>query len=121
WVYVARLCIASAIFLAAVLVSLNHDAPEDSNRLLIASVVLLVTFAVTAASVFYGRLAKNTLPPTWYYLQTIFDLLLVTAVVHLTRDSIGTSQFAALYILVIASSSLLLPVGGSLLIAALGN
>src|SRR5205085_12378078 len=57
----------------------------------------------------------------WYYLQTIFDLLLVTAVVHLTRDPFGTSQFAALYILAIASSSLLLPLGGSLLTAALGN
>ena len=122
WVFVARLCIASAIFLAAVVVSINQQAPEDSNSLLLASLVLLVTFAVTAASVFYGRMAKGSRSPTWYYLQTVFDLLLVTAVVHLTRDApIGTSQFAALYILVIASASLLLPVGGSLLIAALGN
>jgi two-component system sensor histidine kinase PilS (NtrC family) len=49
----------------------------------------------------------------------VFDLLLVTAVVHVTGSS--SSQFAALYILVIATSSLFLPVGGGLLVAALGN
>jgi two-component system sensor histidine kinase PilS (NtrC family) len=122
WTYVARLSIASSIFLAAVLASFNQQGPPDSNGLYLASLVLLVTFAVTGASIFYSRVAKGSRPPSWYYLQTIFDLLLVTAVVHITRDPVvGTSQFAALYILVIASGSLLLPVGGSLLIAALGN
>jgi two-component system sensor histidine kinase PilS (NtrC family) len=122
WIYVARLCIASAIFLAAAIAPIINNEPlGDSNRLLIASILLVVTFAVTFASLFYGRMAKGIRQPTWYYLQTTFDLLLVTAVVHITRDAFGTSQFAALYILVIASSSLLLPVGGSLLIAALGN
>ncbi len=120
WVYVARLCISSAIFLAA-LISINQQEPEDSSRLLLASIVLLATFAVTAGSVFYSRVNKGERSATWYYLQTIFDLLLVTAVVHLTRDAFGTSQFAALYILAIASSSLRLPLGGSLLTAALGN
>jgi two-component system sensor histidine kinase PilS (NtrC family) len=43
---------------------------------------------------------------------------LVTAVVHLTNGS--ASPFAALYILVIATASLLVPTGGGLLIAALG-
>ena len=52
------------------------------------------------------------------YLQAIFDLLLVTAVVHLTNGT--SSPFAALYILVIATSSLLVPAAGGLLIAGLG-
>ncbi|MGH7677381.1 MAG: two-component system sensor histidine kinase NtrB, partial [Gemmatimonadaceae bacterium] len=43
----------------------------------------------------------------------------VTAVVHVTQGP--TSPFAALYILVIAAATLLLPIGGGLLIAALGN
>ena len=116
----ARLSIASAIFLAAAVAALGPELP-DPGSLLRASGVLLVTFAVTAASVFYGRLRPETSSPNWYYVQTTFDLLLVTAVVHLTRDAVGTSPFAALYILVIATSALLLPVGGSLLIALLGN
>jgi signal transduction histidine kinase len=50
----------------------------------------------------------------------MFDLLLVTTVVHLTQS--GTpSQLAPLYILVIAVSALLLPPAGVLLIALLGD
>jgi len=121
WVYVARISIASAIFLAAVLASLDQPL-EDSSKLLLASLTFAATFVVTAVSVVYSRFNRGQRHPTFYYLQTSFDLLLVTAVVHLTRDSTaGTSQFAALYILVIATASLLLPAGGALLVALLGN
>ena len=119
WVYVARLSIASAIFLAAAFVW--SEQRVDTGEVLITSLTLLVTFAVTLASVLYGRIRPGVRQPTFFYLQTVFDLLLVTAVVHFTRGVDGTSQFAALYILVIATASLLLPVGGGLLIAALGN
>jgi two-component system sensor histidine kinase PilS (NtrC family) len=57
------------------------------------------------------------LPRAFLYAQTVFDVLLVTAVVHVTGGS--ASHFAALYILVIASAALLLPVGGGLFIALL--
>jgi two-component system sensor histidine kinase PilS (NtrC family) len=70
-------------------------------------------------SAWYSEIYRKPLQPTFFYLQSIFDLVLVTAVVHVTNGS--TSQFAALYILIIAAASLLLPVGGGLLIAALGN
>jgi two-component system sensor histidine kinase PilS (NtrC family) len=121
WVYVARVSIASAIFLAAVLASLDQPL-EDSAKLLLASLTFAATVGVTAISLLYSRFNRNERRPTFYYLQTSFDLLLVTAVVHLTRDSTaGTSQFAALYILVIATASLLLPAGGALLVALLGN
>ncbi len=121
WVYVARVSIASAIFLAAILASLDQPV-EDSGKLLLASATFAATFLVTAVSLVYSRFSPGPRRPTFYYLQTSFDLLLVTAVVHLTRDSIaGTSQFAALYILVIATASLLLPAGGALLVALLGN
>ena len=121
WVYVARISIASAIFLAAIFVSLGEPL-EDSGRLLLTSMTFVTTFVVTAVSVFYGRFNRSPRHPTFYYLQAVFDLLLVTAVVHVTRDigAGGTSQFAALYILVIATASLLLPAGGALLVAALG-
>jgi two-component system sensor histidine kinase PilS (NtrC family) len=117
WVYVGRLSIATAIFLAAVLVW--QDALTDTGKLLVASLAFAATLGVTAVSVVYSEFYNKPLEPTFFYLQSVFDLFLVTAVVHVTGSS--GSQFAALYILVIATSSLLLPVGGGLLVAALGN
>ncbi len=117
WVYVGRLSIATAIFLAAVLVW--QDASTDTGKLLVASLAFAATLGVTAVSVVYSEFYNRPLGPTFYYLQSVFDLLLVTAVVHVTGSS--GSPFAALYILVIATSSLLLPAGGGLLVAALGN
>lgn len=117
WVYVGRLSIATAIFLAAVLVW--QDALTDTGKLLVASLAFAATLGVTAVSVVYSEFYNRPLEPTFFYLQSVFDLFLVTAVVHVTGAS--GSQFAALYILVIATSSLLLPVGGGLLVAALGN
>jgi two-component system sensor histidine kinase PilS (NtrC family) len=117
WVYVGRVSIATAIFLAAVLVW--QDALTDTGKLLVASLAFAATLAVTSVSVVYSEFYGRPLGPTFHYLQSVFDLFLVTAVVHVTGAS--TSQFAALYILVIATSSLLLPVGGGLLVAALGN
>ena len=117
WIYVGRLSIATAIFLAAVLVW--QDALTDTGKLLIASLTFAGALGVTAVSVVYSEFYNRPLAPTFFYLQSVFDLFLVTAVVHVTGSS--GSQFAALYILVIATSSLLLPVGGGLLVAALGN
>jgi two-component system sensor histidine kinase PilS (NtrC family) len=117
WVYVGRVSIATAIFVAAVLVW--QDALTDTGKLLVASLAFAATLAVTAVSVVYSEFYGRAVGPTFHYLQSVFDLFLVTAVVHVTGAS--SSQFAALYILVIATSSLLLPAGGGLLVAALGN
>ena len=119
--YVARLSIAAAIFIAAAIASLKGPL-QDSAQLLVASLTFLITLSLTAASAFYGRLSKGPRHANFYYLQSVLDLLLVTAVVHLTRDPrTGASQFAALYILVIATASLLLPANGGLLIALFGD
>ncbi len=121
WVYVGRLSIAAAIFVAA-LYTWQSDRIGGTGALLVASVILVVTLLVTSVSAFFSRFGGHARRQTFYYLQSVFDLLLVTAVVHITRDSVvSTSQFAALYILVIATASLLLPIGGGLLIATLGN
>lgn len=117
WVYLGRLSIATAIFVAAVLVW--QDENTDTGKLLLASLTFAITLGVTAASVVYSEFYQRPLRPTFYYLQSVYDLLLITAVVHVTGAS--GSMFAALYILVIATSSLLLPIGGGLLVAALGN
>jgi two-component system, NtrC family, sensor histidine kinase PilS len=119
WVYVGRLSIAGAIFLAAVLVWQNPDT--DGRKILVATLAFVASLIATGASVLYSGFYHRALRTTFYYLQAVFDLLLVTAVVHVTATNGNPSQFAALYILVIATSSLLLPVGGGLLVAALGN
>ena len=115
WIYIGRLIIAVAIFLAAIILWTQGD---QLNQLVAALTFALAT-AVTAASWAYSEIYKRPLRTNFLYLQSVFDLLLVTVVVHVTGGAL--SQFTALYILVIAASTLLLPIGGGLLIAALGN
>ncbi|MDQ3949048.1 MAG: ATP-binding protein, partial [Gemmatimonadota bacterium] len=117
WIYVGRLSLVSAILLAAVIVW--HRADTDPGNLLIASLAFAVTTLWTGGSLWYVEIYGKQPGPTFSYLQTVYDLVLVTAIVHATGGT--TSPFAALYILVIASASLLLPAGGGLLMAALGN
>ncbi len=117
WIYIGRLSLVSAILLAAVVVW--HRADTDPGDLLIASVAFAMTTVWTGGSLWYIEIYGRPPRPTFSYLQTAYDLGLVTAIVHATGGT--TSPFAALYILVIASASLLLPAGGGLLMAALGN
>jgi len=119
WVYVGRLSLATAIFLAAVLAAQGPDT--DDRKIIIAMLAFLATLAATGLSVLYSGFYRRPLRNSFFYIQAVFDLLLVTAVVHVTATNGTPSQFAALYILVIATSSLLLPVGGGLLVALLGN
>jgi two-component system sensor histidine kinase PilS (NtrC family) len=118
-VYVGRLSLASAIFLAAVLSWPDPDT--ERQRIVVATIAFAAALAATGLSVLYSGFYRRPLSATFHYLQSVFDLLLVTAVVHVTAENGSPSQFAALYILVIATSSLLLPAGGGLLVAALGN
>ena len=118
WIYIGRLSVASAIFIAAVLVWTRADA--DKLNLLIASLAFALTTIVTVASIAYSEIYRRPLRSNFLYLQSIFDTLLVTSVVHVTTG-VTSSPFAAIYILIIATSTLLLPLGGGFLIAALGN
>ncbi len=114
WVFIGRLCLASAIFIAAV----RNWTSVDADQTLVASLAFALSTAFTVVSAGYAEIYKKRLGPTFLYLQAVFDMLLVTAVVHLTSGN--NSLFAPLYILVIAMASLLVPAGGGLLIAALG-
>jgi signal transduction histidine kinase len=92
----------------------------DSTATLIATLAFVSTLLFTGASALYSEEPGRLPSVTFFYVQMVFDLLLVTAVVHLTQT--GTpSQLAPLYILVIAVSALLLPPRGVLLIATLGD
>jgi two-component system sensor histidine kinase PilS (NtrC family) len=108
------LCLASAIFVAAIFTWTNADA----TKTLIASLAFALSALMTVVSAGYIEIYRRPITSTFLYLQAVFDLLLVTTVVHLTNGS--ASPFAALYILVIATASLLVPTGGGLLVAALG-
>ena len=114
--YIGRFSLATAIFLAAIVVW----RAADTTTTLIATLAFVFTLLFTAASFF--RSERGDTPPddTFFYVQMLFDLLLVTSVVYVTQTG-APSQLAPLYILVIAVSALLLPPAGVLLIAALGN
>lgn len=114
WVFIGRLCLASAIFIAAIL----NWSSVNSGKTLLASLAFALSAVVTVVGVGYADVYRKRLTPNFLYLQAIFDLLLVTAVVHLTNGA--NSPFSSLYILVIATASLLVPAGGGLLIASLG-
>jgi two-component system, NtrC family, sensor histidine kinase PilS len=114
WVYLGRFCIATAIFLAAQLVW--SSVPTADTR--IASLIFAFTMVFTAGSAVYTEIRRAPLRRGFLYVQSAFDVVLVTAVVHVTGG--GASQFALCYILVIACAALLLPVGGGLLVASLG-
>ena len=112
--YLWRLSVATAILVAAV--SVWGYAPSDAT--LIATLAFASAALFTAGSAMYTEVARRPASSGFVALQLLFDLALVTAVVHVTgrRDS----AFSALYILVIATAAILLPRGGAALAAALG-
>ncbi|MBK7834854.1 MAG: PAS domain-containing protein [Gemmatimonadetes bacterium] len=112
-IYMGRLAMTAAIYLAAVFAWRDADRGDT----LVASLTITVAMIFTAGSALYSEDAKKSLGRTFLSLQAVFDLALVTAVVHITGG--GASQFAALYILVIATSAVLLSTTGALLAAAL--
>jgi signal transduction histidine kinase len=115
WVYLGRLTLATAIFLSAVSVWLN----ADSAATLMASLGFIGAVGFTAVSYLWTTLWSRPVSGTFLYLQSVFDLVLVTVAVHVTWDGLQ-SQFAPLYILVIAVSALIVPPAGVPLNAALG-
>ncbi|MEO7038914.1 MAG: ATP-binding protein [Gemmatimonadaceae bacterium] len=115
FIYIGRLSLAAAIFLAAVFSWHGADARDT----LLATLAFFAAIAFTSVSAWFGLAYRTMVARGFYYTQSLFDVALVTTIVHITGGSL--SPFAALYILVTACASLLLPVGGGLLIAALGN
>ncbi len=112
-IYVGRLAMTAAIYLAAVFAW--RDA--DRGYTLVASLLITLAMVFTAGSAFYSEGERRDPGRTFLSLQAVFDLALVTAIVHVTGGA--TSQFAALYILVIATSAVLLSTTGAFLAATL--
>ena len=89
------------------------------STILTLAVATILSLVVTAASIWYTHVHGAVPGQTFYYAQALFDLGLVTAIVHVTGGA--DSDFPALYILVITVCAVLMPVGASLLITLLAS
>ncbi|MEX0979477.1 MAG: ATP-binding protein, partial [Gemmatimonadota bacterium] len=89
------------------------------DQTFIATSMFLGALTVTAVSFWYTHVLARKPGTNFLYTQVIFDALLVTALVHITGG--GESNFAWLYILVISSGALLLPLPGGVLIGAFAS
>jgi two-component system, NtrC family, sensor histidine kinase PilS len=115
WIYLARLALVTGVFLAALRVWTDPELPPDAT--LLATLLLVTALGFTAFSFWYSHVAAREPGRTFLYAQVVFDVLAVTAVVHLTGG--GASELAPLYVLVIAEGALLLPMPGGFLTGAL--
>ncbi len=113
-VYLGRIALAAGIFLAAFVAW----AVRGGSQPQFATSVLTVTILFTVYSFYQTDIRRRMITPTFAYIQVIFDVALVTAIVHLTWE-VSHSQFAPLYILVIVTGAVLLPQAGTILIAGL--
>jgi two-component system, NtrC family, sensor histidine kinase PilS len=117
WLYTGRLAVATAIFIAALSRWLGPDAARLET--LVATVALLSAMVVTAAGLWWVELRGRAPGVGFLYGQLVFDVLLVTAVVHVTGGPL--SPYPPLYILVITAAALLLPLPGGMLIGGLSS
>lgn len=114
WTYLVRIAVVSALLAGAVFV---WNAP--AAELYQVATIFLAAASATAASFWWTHI-RGLHPGTRFrYLQVILDVALVTGTVHFTGGS--TSEFAPLYILVIAEGALLLPLSGGVLMGVLAS
>ena len=114
-VYVGRMCLATAIYLSAAL-KIRVAAPLD---ILVTSLMLVSAAGVTLASYWHTHVRREGPGPTFLYLQALFDVALITTVVHITGGP--ESDFAGLYVLVIAVTALLMPPASAGLVTILAG
>ncbi len=113
WVYVARVCVATVVFVAAAF----YFPTVASGVIVTVAVAALCSVVVTGFSFFHTHIRRAPPGAAFLYAQALFDLALVTAVVHVTEGA--ESDFASLYILVIAVSGMTMPFASNLLITVL--
>lgn len=114
WEYIGRMSITLAIFFAVGFV-FKEARPDDK---VVATIMLLGAGVFTTISAAWSEFQAKSLTDEFLGGQILFDLVLVTGLVHVTGGA--ASQFAALYILVIAVAALVLTASAGFLVAALG-
>ena len=117
WIYLARLTLAAGIFAAALLVWTQPQVAPEAT--LVATLMLVMTLGFTVGSYWNTHIAEQTPTDNFLYAQALFDVVLVTVVVHMTGRA--ESDFVPLYVLVITEGALLLPLRGGLLVGALAT
>lgn len=115
WLYMGRLTLAAGIFTGA----LGTWTRASAGTTLIATLALLLALAATIGGLWWTEWRGRPAGARFLYIQLVLDLLLVTAVVHITTVGQAPSDFSALYVLVIAAAALLLPLPGGIVIGVL--
>ncbi len=115
WIYLGRVTVAIVVFVAAAF----YFKAVPPETILILAVAAISSLIATSLSVWYTHVRGVEPGMTFLYSQALFDLGLVTTVVHVTEGP--ASQFPALYVLVIAVSAVVMPLASSLLITALAS
>jgi two-component system sensor histidine kinase PilS (NtrC family) len=116
WLYIGRLAVAAAIFIAALVMWSRAMTSTDT---LIVTLALLSALFVSGLGVWWTYILHRPAGHNFLYGQVLYDVGLVTAVIHVSGGA--QSPFAPLYILVIAAGALLLPLPGGMLIGALAS
>ena len=114
WLIVGRLTLAAGIFAGAL--GVWQSAPAQTT--MVATLALVGALMVTLYALWRTDVLRRPASVGLVYGQVVFDVVLVTAVVHITTLG-GPSDFSPLYILVIVAGSLLLPLPGGMLTGAL--
>jgi two-component system sensor histidine kinase PilS (NtrC family) len=115
WIYLGRVTVAIVVFVAAAL----YFTAVPPETIVILAIAAISSVIVTSLSAWYTHVRGVEPGMTFLYSQALFDLGLVTTVVHVTEGP--ASQFPALYILVIAVSAVVMPLASSLLVTALAS
>lgn len=114
WLYVGRLTLTLGV-LVAILVVWPEDDPQATR---IATMMFMASVGVTVASFWYTHLLARPASQNFLYMHVVFDVVLVTTIIHIMG---GDPTFAPTYILVITEAALLLPLPGGMLIGALAS
>lgn len=111
WLYLGRITLVSGILVGA----LWQWQPNTA----VAAVIFGVALLATAFSFWRTHLTDRPLTALFLYSHVILDVVIVTAIVHITLVDQG--DLSPLYILVISEGALLLPLPGGVLIAGLAS
>lgn len=115
--YLGRMTLVAGI-LVAVLFSWLDAQPSDTR---IATLVFLAALAMTTWSFWRTHVRDRDPSQNFLYVHVVFDVAVVTAIVHITASAGADSPFVPAYILAISEGALLLPLPGGVLIGALAS
>ena len=116
WVYLGRLSLLAAIFVAALVGAQGSGA---GSGVFLAGGALVGALLFSFGSWWWNERLGKDASRGFLYAQVVIDVLAVTVVVHLTGGA--ESEFSPVYILVIAEAALLLPLPGGVLAGVLAS